>query len=114
MPASRDARLGSPTCRYGNKTGRLRIIATSLTLMLATYDCTLRRSARFHKIAGLHLRDCVSLYDRADRIKDQGISTGICDRAARIADHHLSMVEKYSQASRYPWLPVSSDPPEPE
>ena len=90
------------------------IIATSLSLMLATFDGTRRRSARFHQIAGRHLRDCVSHQDRADRMKDRGIAKGICDRAARIADRHLSLVEKYSQASRYPWLPVSPDPPEAE
>jgi hypothetical protein len=112
--ASRDAQPGTSRRLYRNKAGRLMIIATSLTLMLPTYDYTRRRSARLHKIAGLHLRDCVSDYARADRMKAQGISTGNCDRVTRIADYHLSLVEKYSQAARYPWLPVAPDPPEPE
>jgi hypothetical protein len=30
------------------------------------------------------------------------------------ADHHAAMAEKYRHAARYPWLPVESDPPEPE
>ncbi len=30
------------------------------------------------------------------------------------AAHHAAMVEKYSRAARYPFLPVAPDPPEPE
>ncbi len=29
------------------------------------------------------------------------------------ADHHASLVRKYEQAARYPWLLVGPDPPEP-
>ena len=33
---------------------------------------------------------------------------------ARQSEHHRAMREKYERASRYPWLPVAPDPPEPE
>jgi hypothetical protein len=28
--------------------------------------------------------------------------------------YHSALTEKYEQASRYPWLPVAPDPPEPD
>ncbi len=113
-PSSRDLQPGSSRRWYKSKTGRLTIIAMSMTLMLAACGYTRLRSARFHQIAGFHLRRCVAGYAKADRMKDRGISTGMSEHLARIADHHLSLVEKYSQAARYPWLPVAPDPPEPE
>ena len=29
-------------------------------------------------------------------------------------EHHLAMMRKYERAARYPWLPVTPNPPEPE
>jgi hypothetical protein len=60
------------------------------------------------------LRDCVSDHARADRMKDRGIGTGNYDRVTRIADYHVSPVERYSQAARYPRVPASPDPLEPK
>jgi hypothetical protein len=31
-----------------------------------------------------------------------------------VADYHRAMANKYRFARQYPWLPVASDPPEPE
>ena len=36
------------------------------------------------------------------------------DRYRRGAEYHEAMVLKYERALRYPWLPASPDPPEPE
>jgi hypothetical protein len=33
---------------------------------------------------------------------------------SRLAGYHAAMARKYRHAARYPWLPVESDPPEPE
>ena len=30
------------------------------------------------------------------------------------SDHYLLLYKKYDRATRYPWLPVEPDPPEPE
>lgn len=48
--ASRDAQPGTSRRSYKNKAGRLMIIATSLTLMLPTYDYTRRGSARLRRL----------------------------------------------------------------
>ena len=110
---SRDAQPGTSRRFFAGKAVRLMVIATSMALMLPTCDYARRRSARLHDIAGVHLRECVSGYSRAEDMKSRGIPASRCDRVIRIADHHLSMVEKYSQAARHPWLPVAADPPEP-
>ncbi len=111
--ADSDARPVSPGRGHGNTAIGLMIIVASLAFVLAECGCIRARAARYHEIAGLRLRDCVSYHAMANRMKDQGISATIRDRVTRIADHHLSLVEKYSQAARYPWLPVRPDPPEP-
>jgi hypothetical protein len=36
------------------------------------------------------------------------------DLWSRLVDHHVAMTSKYRRATRYPWLPVEPDPPEPE
>lgn len=33
---------------------------------------------------------------------------------SRRTDHHAALRAKYKRAARYPWLPVSPDPPEPK
>ena len=36
------------------------------------------------------------------------------DRSRRLTEYHEAMIVKYERATRYPWLPVAPDPPEPE
>ena len=36
------------------------------------------------------------------------------ENAIQRTRYHRSLVSKYRRAARYPWLPVESDPPEPE
>ena len=51
--------------------------------------------------SGMSNEEIMHLYRDFDRMMDR-------------ADHHAAMARKFERAARYPWLPVESDPPEPE
>jgi hypothetical protein len=59
--------------------------------------------------------------DRSDaaeylRVVTKVAETGRSERegAEARAAYHARLRQKYEEAARYPWLPVDSDPPEPE
>jgi hypothetical protein len=48
--------------------------------------------------------------------RSRGWGVELLERASlkRLEAYHAAMTAKYERAARYPWLPVESDPPEPE
>ncbi len=77
-------------------------------LLFATKNKLERRSHVFHQLCLMH-NDEMWRY-RPGLEKRQG-SERI--RYAKMVYYYLELNQKYRRACRYPWLPVSSDPPRP-
>ena len=74
------------------------IVGVGLGLLLQRRAVNLRLEAARHAGDG----SLVSLEEVYNPTTDAGM------------DHHQAMAEKYRQAALHPWLPVASDPPDPE
>jgi hypothetical protein len=81
---------------------RLMIAVAILGSMFAGWSLMARRAATYREISAYH----AEAWGRID-------TTGTPEADARV-DWHRAMAEKYRDAARYPWLPVATDPPEPE
>ena len=83
----------------------------------ASKECH-RRSVRFAKIAETHRAKlpfhCGHEHDSDDsEIEDPRVKEFL-RRQSVFEAFHSRMGEKYCWTSRYPWLPVAPDPPEPK
>lgn len=66
-----------------------------------------RRSARFHERVSYH--QTLWIWERGSRQRGCVVIV-----TPQLRAYHNAMAAKYDWAERYPWLPVSPDPPEPE
>jgi len=85
-----------------------------------------QRREYFLSLAQSHQKEVASSAARGNALKSRfGGTSGMTDeelmrlrgdydRMMDRADHHASLARKYERATRYPWLPVEPDPPEPE
>jgi hypothetical protein len=72
----------------------------------------LRLTRRHHEWAnGYRLAEAIN---RGDRVALPGGMTVQSAGSPRLADYYAEMRWKYERASRYPWLSVEPDPPQPE
>ncbi len=74
---------------------RLMVAVAIMGLICGVSTHLYRRSAHFHRLAVRHH------------------SIGYTSSSTSKIEHHLALSEKYERASRYPWLSVEPDPPEP-
>jgi hypothetical protein len=81
---------------------RLMVAVAVLAGTLAAWSWIVRRAAHYREISAYHS----AKWNTID-------TTGTPEVDARV-EWHRAMAEKYEFAARYPWLPLSSDPPEPE
>jgi hypothetical protein len=93
---------------------RLMVAVEILALALTVYAGIERRRARLQRVAQHHWEkvatDSVVQADANRTI--YRASPSFRDR--QLAHHHVNLANKYANAARNPWLPVSPDPPEPE
>ena len=72
-----------------------------------------RRRERFKNLRSVHEIQCIELslgvYDKLNRPPGKPLA----DLEIKMLAFHSSLYKKYEWASRYPWLPVAPDPPEP-
>lgn len=99
------------------------LLVAILGLLLGTGLGLWRRSVRLHRLSLEHLlkaqraADTAWGFQRFGRNLDGSVPAENAKQAARYWeawDRHKALGEKYGRASRYPWLPVGADPPEPE
>ena len=94
-------------------TRRWMVVVAVLALLAGVAIELQRRRARFHAIAARN---------RAKEINPQFPYLSITykewesltKRWPRLRPYYAAMRKKYEFAERYPWLPVGSDPPEPQ
>jgi hypothetical protein len=76
-----------------------------------------RRRARFQALAEYHRNIIMGRYFILLGGAEDEVHRRIFRQWEEVAgptiDHHGNLVQKYEWAARFPWLPVSSDPPAP-
>ena len=68
-----------------------------------------QRRQRFRALARNHLVNRLTLIGLAEHQAAKADT----ERYRMRAEYHLALNQKYQYAASHPWLPVSSDPPEP-
>jgi len=93
---------------------RLMVAVAILALALTGYVGIEKRRARLQRLAqhhwGMVAANSVVQAD-ANRTIYRASATL---RNRRLAHYHVNLAYKYANASRYPWLPVATDSPEPK
>ena len=73
-----------------------------------------QRMQRFHALAREHRhREIVNRLTVQGLVMQGAASPGV-ERHRVLTEYHKALKLKYEYAASHPWLPVSSDPPEPE
>lgn len=71
------------------------------------------RSVQFRGVAEYHNRLALESLGRGYEVDPSGGTVHVSVRTPR-SDYHDRRMRKYRQAAARPWLPVESDPPEPD
>lgn len=72
-----------------------------------------KRSAEFRTIAEEQADSEMASLEYADDARGDGGDPQRVARGEQMSAYHRALKIKYERATRYPWLPVEPDPPEP-
>jgi hypothetical protein len=89
----------------------MRRMMAAVAIMAIVLGVTIERHNRFRKIAVHHRAEFVRVARRGPLVLFAGSSD---DPVMLRLEWHVSIISKHEHASRYPFLPVAPDPPEPE
>jgi hypothetical protein len=100
--------------RFRFTIGRLMVAVAILALALTIYVGIERRRAWLQRLAQYHWEK-VAANSVVQADADRTIYRASASlRNRQLAHYHVNLANKYANAARYPWLPVSPDPPEPK
>lgn len=115
--------------RFRRMTTRRWMLMVAIAAMATGYARLFRRSARYQTTAGLMRERADAWRDEAklararasellwrDETPAENVERGAQDEARgfRMAAYYDRLNLKYRRASRYPWLVIETDPPEPK
>jgi hypothetical protein len=94
---------------------RLMVVVALAALLLGAIVLVENRRRRFLSLVDAHQAGMIA-WEEGNPSEASRERFDLSGRKVSLKAHrwHLQMAEKYRRAARYPWLPVESDPPEPE
>ncbi len=87
-------------------TRRWMIVVAVVALIAGMAVAIQRRVTFYERLSNHHFRVFHETYPYSSHARDTL-------KRLRLARYHLDLWDKYRRAARYPWLPVSPDPPLP-